>query len=85
MIPEIGRWYRVTSGPHRGRFGVCDLVDTRPNGIFFRITNPQMIVGRFTADMLEPTNNPQTGYVSQVPADVTQRAMDLLTKGRSAS
>lgn len=78
MTPTIGHWYRVTSGPHRGRKGVCDLVDERPNVTLYRIVNPQMIVGRFHADQLTPIANPSRAYVSQVSPETQQAALDVL-------
>ena len=83
MTPTTGNWFRVTSGPHHGKAGVCDLVKSEGAGIRYRLTNRTEIVGRFAAEQLEPCANPQSAYVSQVPAEVTQRAMDMLTGRRS--
>lgn len=82
MTPTKGNWFKVTAGPHRGREGVCDLIDERPNGTFYRISNREMIVGRFPADMLEPTTQPV--YESQVAPEVRQGMLDLMM-GRRAS
>ena len=81
MNPELGKWYRVTTGPHRGREGVCDLIEPRRNGTFYRISNSEMIVGRFAADMLAETT--QGEYVSQVSPETFQAALDLLMGRRS--
>ena len=78
MIPELGKWYRVTTGPHRGREGVCDLIQEYPVGTRYRISNQTEIVGRFAADMLAPTT--QGEYVSQVSPATYQAALDLLMR-----
>ena len=82
MSVELGKWFKVTSGPHRGRSGVVDLIEERPNGTFYRVTNPSMIVGRFQAEQLEPIASPLGDYRSQIEPEVYQRALDMLTGGR---
>jgi hypothetical protein len=78
MTPELGKWYRIVSGPHRGRSGVCDLIQDYPSGRRYRITNREMIVGRFAADQLAKSTHDV--YASQISPETYQRALDLLTK-----
>lgn len=81
MTPEIGRWYRVTSGPQKGCHGVCDLITDYPVGTRYRITNRCQVVGRFPAEML--VESPQAAFESTVSPEIRQAALNLLT-GRLA-
>ena len=84
MTPELGTWQRVTSGPHRGRTGVVDLIKTEGAGTRYRLSHPHLKepVGRFPAEMLEPIAAPV--YESKVDAQTTQKALGLLMKGAAS-
>jgi hypothetical protein len=78
--PEIGRWYKVISGVHRGKQGVCDLIKTEGVGTRYRLTNETEHVGRFPAEMLAEINPPK--YASKVSEEVQAEATRLMMTGR---
>jgi hypothetical protein len=82
MEPTIGKWYRITSGHQKGSEGVCDLIVGYAVGTRYRISNRDGVVGRFAAEQLTPTRNPNADYESQVSQETRQRAFDLLTGGK---
>jgi hypothetical protein len=80
--PEIGRWYKVISGIHRGKEGVCDLIKTEGAGTRYRLNHPHLkeSVGRFAAEQLAEINPPR--YVSKVSEETQNEALDLMMAGR---
>jgi hypothetical protein len=78
--PEIGRWYKVISGIHRGKQGVCDLIKTEGVGTRYRLTNETEHVGRFPAEMLAEINPPK--YASKVSEETHNAALDMMMAGR---
>jgi Fe2+ or Zn2+ uptake regulation protein len=80
--PEIGRWYRVISGVHRGKEGVVDLIKTEGAGTRYRLNHPHQheYIGRFAAEQLAEINAPK--YVSQLSPEVQAEALRLVTTGR---
>ena len=73
-----GHWYRVISGVHKGKEGVCDLETTFRVGVLYRLSHPYLKepVGRFHAEQLVEINPPQ--YISQVDPDVQAKMLDTL-------
>jgi hypothetical protein len=84
MQPEIGRWYRITSGPQRGQSGVFDIERTFPTGTVYRLVDPvtKVVVGRFRAEQLEPTSAPQ--HEPKVVGAPRQAALDMMVKREAA-
>ena len=86
---ELRAWVRIVSGPlhRRGeeRTGVVDAEREYPSGRCLRVINPDTKAnwGWIHENDLRVTTKPT--YVSQVSADVQQRAMDLLMAPRRAS
>jgi hypothetical protein len=78
--PEIGREYKVISGPHRGREGVCDLIKTEGVGTRYRLTNREGYVGRFAAEQLAEIAPKK--HVSKVSEETQNAALDLMMAGR---
>jgi hypothetical protein len=79
MTPEIGRWYRVTSGSQKGQSGCCDLVSSYAVGLRYRLTSDTAgYIGRFPADMLEPTSAPQ--HEPTVVGAPRQAALDMMVR-----
>ncbi len=78
--PEIGRWYRVIMGIHRGKEGVVDLIKTEGAGTRYRLSHPHTKepVGRFAAEQLAEINPPK--YVSKLSEELQQQALNLLRK-----
>lgn len=80
---EIGRWYRVRSGPQKGATGVHDLTRDYPTGRVYRLVNPDTkhVVGVFLAEDIVPCNAPE--YVSPHTPEQRQVGIDLLMGRRS--
>jgi hypothetical protein len=80
--PEIGRWYRVISGPHRGKEGVVDLIKTEGAGTRYRLNHPHQheYIGRFAAEQLAEINPPK--YISKIDDAVAEDALRLIMTGR---
>ena len=79
---QKGYWYKVESGVHRGKSGVCDLIKTEQNGeTFYRLGDPykKELIGRFRAEQLRRIDPPT--YVSKLPQEVQNELLALITKG----